>query len=264
VFHRFLQLLAILALALSLGSAAGCVDKPTEHRVRANAYLRAGEATKALAECDLGLKESPGDSALLILRGKSLFELMRYKEAAEAFRGGIDAGKDLDERALGEAHLGLAMVAMRTEDFPEARKRFEKLTELDPKDADARINLARVCMQLKDIDCAVKHGEVAGKLRGGDEGVLFTLGRIYVVAKKYDEARKTFEHICEVAKNASSCPYGVALVLAQQGDKEGALKKLREAIERKLPNPDQLSEDPLLAPLKDDEAFQKLASGTKK
>jgi Flp pilus assembly protein TadD len=151
------------------------------------------------------------------------------------------------------------MVAMRTDDFPEAKLRFEKLAELNPKDADARINLARVCLQLKDFDCAIKHGEEAAKLRGSDEGLLFTLGRIYVMAKKYDEATKTFEHICEVSKGASSCPYGVALVLAQKGDKEGAIKKLKEAIELKLPNPEQLGDDPLLAPLKDDEEFKKLA-----
>jgi tetratricopeptide (TPR) repeat protein len=264
VLSRLSQPLAALVLAFALLGTVGCVDKPTEHRVRANAYLRAGEAKSALAECDMGLQESPKDSALLILRGKALFELLRYKEAAKDFKSAIEAGKDLDKRALSEAQLGLAMVAMRTEDFPEAKSRFAKLVEANPKDGDARINLARVCLQLKDTTCAIEQGEAAGKLRGNDEGVLFTLGRIYLVAGKYDDARKTFERICTVAKNAASCPYGVALVLAQQGDKPGALKKLREAIALKLPNPEQLSDDPLLAPLKDDDEFKKLASASAK
>jgi tetratricopeptide (TPR) repeat protein len=255
------RLRSVLAIALVASSlSAGCVDKPTEHRVRANAYLRAGEAEKALEEIEAGLKVDDDNVSLFVLKGKALFELSRYDEAKLAYEAAIGHGKDLEKSALGEAHLGLAMVAMRKEQPEDARKQFELLVSINEKDADARMNLARVCLQLSDIDCALEHGEKAGHLRGSSEDVLFTLGRIYTVAKKYDEAEKTFLHICEVVKGAASCPYGVALVAAQRGDKAKALSKLEEAIARKLPQPGKLAEDPLLAPLKDDEAFKKLAS----
>ena len=110
------------------------------------------------------------------------------------------------------------------------------------------------------MGCAVEHGEEAGRRQGDSEEVLFTLGRIYVVAKKYDEAEKTFQHFCDVVPKAASCPYGVALVAAQRGDKARAMIKLKEAIGRKLPNPDKLANDPLLSPLVDDADFKKLAA----
>jgi tetratricopeptide (TPR) repeat protein len=208
----------------------------------------------------LGLAAAPNDVSLLILRGKALFELERYPQARESYSQAIEHGQSLEPRALGEAHLGLAMIAVRSGDHPEARRRFQALVEIDGRNADARLNLARVCLQLKDIPCALEHGVEAGHLRGNDEGVLFTLGRIYLVAKKYDEAEKTFAHICDAVPGAASCPYGLALVAAQRGDRDRALAKLREAIDRKLPNPEKLPEDPLLAPIKEDVEFQKLAS----
>jgi tetratricopeptide (TPR) repeat protein len=243
-----------------LHAASGCVDATTEHRVRANAYLRGGDAAQALAECDRGLERAPNDSALLILRGKALFELERYGEARTAYLAALAAAGPAEERGLGEAQLGLAMVALRQEDWNEARVRFAILVELHPADADARLNLARVCLQQQDMACALEHGSEAGHLRGNDEAVLFTLGRIYLSAKKLDEAEKTFAHICEVVAEASSCPYGLALVAAQRGDNARALSKLREAIERKLPHPDKLKDDPFLAPLRDEAAFKELAT----
>ncbi len=251
----------IVAAALA-SAAAGCVDPSTEHRVRANAYLRAGEAQKALGEVDAGLAKRPEDTPLLVLRGKALFELERYEDARAAYRKAIAGGKD--DKTLGEAHLGLAMAALRLADAKEARSELEALVRLAPEDGDAQLNLARVCLQSKDLDCAVAHGEAAGHVRGSSEEVLFTLGRIYATAKKLDEAEKTFAHICDVAPSAASCPYGLALVAAQRGDKDRAAAKLREALARKLPNPDKIGDDALLAPLADDPRFKEIVAAGKK
>lgn len=249
-------------LGALVGVATGCVDKPTEHRVRANAYLRGGDAGKALTEIEQGLSHGDQDLSLLILKGKALFELERYDEAKAAYARAIEVGAS-SPKEVGEAQLGLAIIAMRQQAWPEARKRFEALVELNEKDGDARINLARVCLQLEDLACALEHGEEAGHLRGSSEDVLFTLGRIYIAAKKYDEADKTFTHICEVVPGAASCPYGLALVAAQRGDKDKAIAKLKEAVDRKLPSPDKLADDPMLSPLKDDAEFGKLIAATK-
>jgi tetratricopeptide (TPR) repeat protein len=253
-------LLCVAALAVTTVSA--CVDKPTEHRVRANAYLRNGDAQKALEEIERGLALEDKSLSLLVLKGKALFELERYEEAKAAYELAMSIGAASPEQ-LGEAHLGLAMIGMRGKDWPAARKSFEALVGLNAKDGDARINLARICLQMEDLPCALEHGEEAGHLRGRSEDVLFTLGRIYVAAKRFDEAEKTFNHICEVTPNAASCPYGVALVAAQKGDSEKALAKLKEAVDKKLPNPDKLAEDPMLAPLKDAPGFAELVAAAK-
>ena len=248
------SLVSVLALAVT---TAACIDPATEHRVRANAYLRGGDAQKAIEEVDAGLKKRPKDVSLLVMRGKALFELGQYPDARAAYREGIAASPS-DDRSLADAHLGLAMAALRENDPTEARREFETLVSFDAKDADARLNLARVCLQTKENACALEHAEAAARLRGGSEDVLFTLGRIYAVAGRLDDAEKTFTHLGEVVPNAASCPYGLALVAAQRGDKDKALAKLSEAIDRKLPNPDKLAEDTLFAPLAEDARFKDL------
>ena len=45
---RTLGLSALLALATLATLATGCVDTSTEHRVRANAFLRGGDAEGAV------------------------------------------------------------------------------------------------------------------------------------------------------------------------------------------------------------------------
>lgn len=242
-------------LLLISAAALGCVDAPTEHRLRANAFLRGGDAAAAVKECDAGLEKKKDDIPLLILRGKALFELERLDDSKASYASAVTAGKDLGEAALAEAQLGLAMIAFRQKDFAEARKRFEALVSVNPKDATSQLNVARVCLELKDIDCAVTHAETAGKLRGDEESVLYTLGMVYLAADKPKEAELTFDHICAIVPGASSCPYGIALVAAKTGDKSRALAKLKEAVDRKVPNPHQIGSEPAFASIKDDPEF---------
>jgi tetratricopeptide (TPR) repeat protein len=265
--HRLLR--AACALLLLGAATTGCVDAPTEHRLRANAFLRGGDASAALKEIDLGLEKKKDDTALLILKGKALFELDRMDDAKQAYGQAVTSGKaaGLADAALADAHLGLAMLASRRKDFPVAREHFETLVKINEKDATSHLNIARTCLELKDMTCALSHAETAGKLRGNDESVLYTLGTIYLAADKPKEAELTFQHICEIVPAAASCPYGVAMVAAKTGDKARALEQLREAVARKIPNPQQMAAEPWFAPLKDDPEFQailaKATSGPK-
>jgi tetratricopeptide (TPR) repeat protein len=250
----------VVALAAALAwLTVGCVDKAAEHRVRANAFLKGGDAASALKECDDGLARKKGDLALKILRGNALFELDRLDDAHAAYQGALAEGRD-DDRALSDAHRGLAMVASRQHDWRLARAEFERLVAINEKDASSHLNVAKACLELKDLECAVAHGETAGRLRGDEEPVLFALGTIYLAAGKAKEAELTFAHICEVIPGAASCPYGQALVAASAGDKKKALESLGEAVRRKLPNPDQVAADPGFASLRDDPEFQRIAA----
>lgn len=253
---------ALLLAALSLASL-GCMDQAAEHRTRANAFLRGGDAASALKECDDGLAGKKDNLPLLILRGKALFELDRLDESRQAYERAVEVGKDEEQRSLSEAFLGIAMVASRQHDWVTAKKQFETLVAVNPKDAISHLNVARTCMEMKDLACAVSHGEEAGKLRGNEEPVLYTLGTIYLAADKGKEAEMTFQHICEVIPGAASCPYGLALVAAKAGDKAKALAQLEEAVKRKVPNPDKLAMEPGFASLKDDPAFLALAEKAK-
>lgn len=259
---------ALFALLLSL-SQAGCLDKSSEHRIRANAFLRGGDAQSAVNECDLGLALKKDDPALLILKGKALFELSKLDEAKGAYERALQAAAGQDPRGLVDAHVGLAMITSRQGDWAAARSHFEKVVEAHKDDrkgapASAHLNVARACVSLKDMKCAIEHAEIAGRMAGNDEATLFTLGTVYLSADKPAEAEKTFQHICDVVPGASSCPYGVAMVAAKTGDKARALAKLKEAIDRKVPEPARIPNEPYFASLKDDPEFVALVAAAQK
>src|SRR5580692_4714574 len=110
----------LLAAILLVSAGAGCVDREAEHRVRANAFLRGGDAAAALKECDDGLARKNDNVPLQILRGKALFELDRLDEARGAYEAAVASRED--RRSLAEAYLGLAMIASRQKDWAAARR----------------------------------------------------------------------------------------------------------------------------------------------
>jgi Flp pilus assembly protein TadD len=52
------------------------------------------------------------------------------------------------------------------------------------------------------------------------------LGKVLLREGKLDDATSTFARIAASNPKASSAPYGMAMILAQRGDKAGALAKL--------------------------------------
>jgi tetratricopeptide (TPR) repeat protein len=252
-----------LAVASTLGATApltGCVERSTEHRIRANALFKMGEYRQALVECDRGLEEKGEDASLWVLKGKTAFELGDLGQARAAYTRAVEFGRERRGVFLGDAHLGLAVIATRERKWAEAREQFLRLLELNAADGTSHANLARVDLELGKTDEAVHHAEEAARTRGNDEQVHFTLGKVYLAAGRAADAEKTFQHIGEVVPNSASCPYGLALVALHQGDTPRALTKLREAIERKIPHPEKLAEDPALAGLAHNQDFLALAA----
>jgi Flp pilus assembly protein TadD len=237
-----------------------CVDGATEHRVRANAFFRGGQYVEALKECDLGLAAKPDDVGTRVLRAKSLFELDRFAEAKADYARAVELGEGKRGTYVGDAYLGLAILASRAKDWPEAEQEFDKLLVLDPNDVGTHTNLARVCLERGDLAKAEEHANAAVALRDQDEAALFMLGKVMLAEGKLDEATAAFARIAAGNPKASSAPYGMAMVLARRGDKEGALAKLHEATDLKVPNPQEIADDPAFASLKDDPAFSRIVT----
>jgi Flp pilus assembly protein TadD len=237
-----------------------CVDRATEHRVRANAFFRGGQYTEALKECDLGLAAKPDDVGTRVLRAKALFELDRFAEAKADYARAVTLGEGKSGTYIGDAYLGLAILASRAKDWPEAESEFDKLLALDPNDVGTHTNLARVCLERGELAKAEEHANAAVLLRDQDEAALFMLGKVLLREGKLDDATSTFARIAASNPKASSAPYGMAMILAQRGDKAGALAKLHEATSLGVPNPQEIADDPAFASLKDDPAFSRIVT----
>jgi len=240
------------------------VDHATEHRVRANAFFRAGDYPAALKECDEGLAQHPDDVGTLILRAKALFELGRADDSQRDFERAVALGQGKRGTYLGDAYLGLAIIASRRKDWSTAKVEFEKLLELDPSDVGTHTNLARVDLELGDLPGAEAHASFAANVRPQDEAVLFVLGKVDLAAGKLDDAAAAFAKIAEANPHASSAPYGLAMVAAKRGDKALCLAKLREAVALKVPNPGEIGDDPAFASLKDDPDFSSLVGDARR
>jgi tetratricopeptide (TPR) repeat protein len=251
--------LTAVALVLA-GALSGCVERSMEHRIRANALFKSGDYREALVECERGLEAKPEDVGLWVIKGKTAFELSDFPTARAAYAQAVSLGSGKRGVFLADAYLGLAVIATREQKWDEARKEFSRLLELNPTDGTSHANLARVDLELGKIGEAVEHAEEAARHRGADEQVLFTLGKVYLAASRPDDAQKTFEHICEVVPTSASCPYGLALVALRKDDTGLALVKLREAVDRKIPHPEKLADDPDLARLKHSPEFVSLAA----
>jgi tetratricopeptide (TPR) repeat protein len=239
---------------------AACVNNTTEHRVRANAFFRGGHYAEALSECDLGLAGKPDDVGTLILRAKALFELDRLKESKADYERAVELGEGQGKTYMGDAYLGLAILASRDKDWKEARVEFEKLLSTDPEDVGTRTNLARVCLELGDLSKAEEHAQAAVALRPQDEAAQFVLGQVLLAEGKLDDAAATFSRIVANNARAPSGPYGLAMVAARRGDRAAALEKLADAIAKKVPNPAEIAADPAFASMKDDPEFLRVVA----
>jgi tetratricopeptide (TPR) repeat protein len=246
-------------LVLLMAGSLGCVERGAEHRIRANALFKLGDYGGALAEARAGLAVRPKDASLSILEGKAAFELGDMAVARAAYQNAVAAAAGHGDIFVGDAYLGLAVVATRQQDWPEARTQFFHLLQQNPHDAWSHANVAKVDLELGRVDEAAEHAEEAARTRGNDEQVLFTLGKVYLAADRVGDAERTFSHICEVIPTSASCPYGLALVALAKKDPSRAIAKLREAVDRKIPHPETLSADPALAALKENPDFVALA-----
>jgi len=249
----------VVALVLT-AMPSGCVERSTEHRIRANALFKSGDYREAWVECQRGLESKPDEVSLWILKGKTAFELADLAGARASYERGLSLAAGRRGIFLGDAYLGLAVIATREQKWDDARQQFLHLLELNPADGSSHANLAKIDLELGKTEEAVHHAEQAARTRGGDEHVLFTLGKVYLAAGRAADAEKTFEHICEVVPSSASCPYGLALVALEGNDVRLAIAKLREAVDRKIPHPDKLADDPALARLKQNPEFSALAA----
>ena len=109
---------------------------PRPHFELAAAYASLGDHEKAAREYDAGLKADPAYAEGWYNLGLTLLALRRDREARSAFETA------LQRKPLADAHVGLALLATRTDDIANARQSYKRALDIDPINVTALTNLA--------------------------------------------------------------------------------------------------------------------------
>jgi serine/threonine protein kinase/tetratricopeptide (TPR) repeat protein len=189
-----------------------------------------------------------GYSMLLCARG-------RFDEAIEQ----ITKAGDLDPLSrIIAVHAGWPFYFAR--DYESAIRRFRKALELDENFIPAHGWLGMALGQQRRFDDALEAFRRAIAVERTPILVAM-LGHTYAIAGDRDEAERVLELLREEAKDRYISPYDIAVIHAGLGDRDAALRLLREARDDRSAWMIFVDVDPRLEPLRDERTFALLSHG---
>ena len=129
--------------------------------------------------------------------------------------------KDSDDLDTDEWYnLGLDLEEVEPERAPEA---YKQSIRLDPKNADAHVNLGRLYQLKGDLKHAKRHYELALTARPGHQLAYYNLGTVF---DELDEMEKASEYYVK-APSIPDAHYNLARIRELQGDEVSALRHMR-------------------------------------
>lgn len=230
--------------------------------LRGRALLAQGKDAEALDDLHAAAAVSTADAPLHLSIAKIHHDAGRFPIAAEHYRSAIEINPQ-----IGEAHLGLADVLVRTYDiqnakapaeraagmmpdnaqaqylvgrvyelsqqFDPALEAYAKAVSLDPKLAEAHHAQGRILReQKKDAAGGLASLEKAVALKGDDPAILTDLGAALFEAKQVDRTIETLQKVVVLPDYKNPMGFGVlGLALKDKADYEAALPHLNKAIE---------------------------------
>ena len=159
---------------------------------------------------------------LLLSRAYRSFNAGQYDAADELYRRVLQR-----EASNRDALLGVAAVAMKRQQYAQARARYIQLLMLDPKDSVARAGLSAVDQDVgseSSIKFMLREQPDAAHLH-------FALGALYADQQRWPDAQQSFFNAWAVDKQNADYAYNLAVSLDQLGKYQQALPIYREALQ---------------------------------
>jgi putative PEP-CTERM system TPR-repeat lipoprotein len=224
-------------------------DNLTARRFLASAQVKTLQGARALETALPGLKQTPGDRALLIVAGEAYLQLKQYPKAIEYLSRAVavepkstglrtrlgmahlaageteSAIRELESAAdlnLGASHAATALVLtlLDAKQYDRAVAAALKLQKDDPVTLNL---LGAAYMGKKDEANARKSFESALARQPGHAPAVMNLAQLDLAAKNYDSARKRFNSLLAKDRKSIQAMVGLAKL-------ENALGKPREAV----------------------------------
>jgi tetratricopeptide (TPR) repeat protein len=135
-------------------------------------------------------------------------------EAIETLRAAIQLPPDFTE-----AHFSLGVLLARQgeEQYGVALDEFIEVLRLDPKHADARINLSNLFEQGGNLEAALGQIHEALRVIGATAELYTLLGEKQVRARRYSEAIRSFHNALKLDARSSAAHYGLGMALRSLG-----------------------------------------------
>jgi tetratricopeptide (TPR) repeat protein len=111
----------------------------------------------------------------------------------------------------------------------EAQRAYHAALQLDPKMADAHLNLGRLYHDAKDWDRAQAHYQAAAECSADDAAPLFNLGVLMEDRKRPEEAIRAYRKSLDRNASFADAHYNLGLLLESLGKKAEAISHLRAA-----------------------------------
>jgi tetratricopeptide (TPR) repeat protein len=117
-------------------------------------------------------------------------------------------------------NLGLDLEEVDPDRAPEA---YTRAIELDPKNADAHVNLGRLLQLKSDLKGAKRHYELALKVAGNHQLAYYNLGTIFDELEELDQAAEYYRR----APAVPDAHYNLARISELRGDEVSARRHMR-------------------------------------
>jgi protein O-mannosyl-transferase len=215
------------------------------HFALARAYRDLGNKDKAQAQLVLYQKDKLGWptlpdpllAAVLELKTGANARLRKGMQLAEA--GELKAAVEEHERALladpklVRAHVNLIRIYGTLGEPEKAAEHFRAAVAIDPNLAEAHNNYAYLLMTSGKLDDAAQHYRAAIDSKPDYRMAHFNLGRILVQQGRLPEAIEHFRQtLGPEDEETPRCTYALGAAYARAGNREEALKYMREAREK--------------------------------
>ena len=131
-------------------------------------------------------------------------------------------GEDFEDLGSDEWYnFGLDLEEMDPERAPDA---YERAIALDPKNADAHVNLGRLCQLKGDLKSAKRHYQLALEAASDHQLASYNMGTVF---DELDEVETASEHYRR-APDVPDAHYNLARIFELNGDEVSSLRHLRK------------------------------------